>query len=283
MRIHEMESSKSGKYFLAAEFKNKVAAYESATGKKLGEYDTRFESGGKRMCIADSDKYFAAAAYGRFGITLYDIETGSALWTTKEVKRIQRIYFSADDTELYAINNDCDLYTLSVTDGSIISREKDIEKIYPDSRLQVKVTYYERLKWDGGSATLSDKMLQVCSGNGRVYCTIFRGGLKCFGADGSKLWTAQNKPEEHYVKICFYPKFDYVVGLGYKFGSERTDPILFLDVYCAESGELVYSVGLKDTSSHTFIDNGERVVSGNGDVYTLGKDGFIFNGKRFDI
>lgn len=35
MKIYEMEASKSGNFFLAAEFEKKVAAYESVTGKNL--------------------------------------------------------------------------------------------------------------------------------------------------------------------------------------------------------------------------------------------------------
>lgn len=283
MRIYEMESSKSGSYFLAAEFEKKVAAYESATGRKLGEYDTHFEYGGKRMCIADSGKYFAAAAYGRFGITLYDTETGSALWTTKEVKRIQRIFLSADDTKLLAINNEDKLYTILTTDGSIISVEKGIEKIFPDSTLEIKLTSRECLTWNGGSVSLKDKILSLCSGNGKVFCSIMGGGLKCFSSDESELWSVQNNPQEHYINICYCPKFDYVIGLGYKFSSERTEPFNFLDVYSAESGAIVYSVGLNDKSKYTFIDNGERIVSGIGNVYTIEKDGFILNERQFDM
>lgn len=278
-----MVSSKSGSYFLAAEFEKKVAAYESATGRKLGEYDTHFEGGGKRMCIADSGKYFATAAYGRFGITLFDTETGNAIWTTKEVKRIQMIFFSADDTKLLAINNDDKLYTISMTDGSIISVEKGIKKIFPDSTLEIKLTSCECLIWNGGSVSLTDKILRLCSGNGRVFCTIMGGGLKCFSSDESELWSVQNNPQEHYINLCYCPKFDYVIGIGYKFSSERTEPFHFLDVYSAESGTIVYSVGLNDKSQYTFIDNGERIVSGIGNVYTLEKDGFILNERQFDM
>lgn len=284
MRIFEMESSKSGNYFLAAEFEKKVAVYESATGRKLGEYNTYFESGGKRMCITDSGKYFAAAAYGRFGITLFDIEKQNALWTTKEIKRIQQISFSADDTKLFAINNDDKLYTIAMTDGSIISIENDIRKIFPDSTLEVKLTSdTHHLIWDGGSANLNGEILCFCSGSSKLFCSIMGGGLKCFSVEGSELWSAENKFEEHYIKLCYCPKYDYIVGLGFKFGSERTEPFYFLDVYSAESGDIAYSVGLNDTFQYTFIDNGERIVSGTGNVYILQKDSYTMSEKQFDI
>lgn len=279
-----MESSKSGNYFLAAEFEKKVAVYESATGRKLSEYNTHFTSGGKRMCITDSGKYFAAAAYGRFGITLFDIEKQSALWTTKEIKRIQQISFSADDTKLFAVNNDAKLYTLSLTDGSVISVEKNIRSIFPDSTLEVKLTSDEHhLTWDGGSADLTGEILRISSGNSRVFCSITGGGLTCFSAEGSELWCAKNKPEEHYIKLCYCPKFDFIVGIGFKFGSERTEPFYFLDVYSAESGDIAYSVELNDTFQYTFIDNGEKIVSAIGNVYKLQKDSYTISEKQFEI
>lgn len=284
MEIFEMESSKSGNYFLAAEFEKKVAVYESVTSRKLGEYNTHFTSGGKRMCITDSGKYFAAAAYGRFGITLFDIEKQNALWTTKEIKRIQQISFSADDNKLFAINNDDKLYTISLTDGSVISVEKNIRNIFPDSTLKVKLASDEHhLTWDGGSANLTGKILRLCSGNNKVFCSIMGGGLKCFSVEGSELWYTKNRLEEHYIKLCYCPKFDFIIGLGFKFGSERIEPFYFLDVYSAASGDIAYSVGLNDAFRYTFIDNGEKIVSGTGNVYILQKDSYTVSEKQFDI
>lgn len=284
MHIFEMESSKKGSYFLAAEFKKIVAVYESSTGRKLGEYNTHFESGGKRMCIAESGKYFAAAAYGRFGITLFSTETGEAIWTTKEIKRIQQICFSSDDTLIFVINDDNRLYTLSSADGSIVTVEKSIVKIFSDSTHEVKLTSHGNLTWNGGSASLKDnKILCLCSGNSRVFCTIMGGGMKCFSDNGNVLWKAKNKPNEHYVKLCYNQKYDYIIGLGFKYSSARKEPFYFLDVYSAENGTVVYTVGLNDNSQYTFINNGERVVSAIGNVYILEKDGYILKEKQFEI
>lgn len=284
MRIYEMESSKKGKFFLAAEFEKRVSAYESTTGRKLGEYSTHFQSGGKRMCIADSGKYFAAAAYSRFGITLFELVTGAELWTTKEVKRVQRICFSADETMLFAINEDNKLYTISLTDGSVISVENGIKKIFSNHPLDVKLTKNECLIWNEVSASLTDKkVLCLCFGNNKVFCTIMCGGIMCFSENGNELWYAENKFEEHYVKLCYCPKFDFIIGLGYKYGSSRTEPFYFADAYSAEKGNIIFSVGLSDDSVYTFIDNGESIVSGTGKVYTLSGNGYILNEKHFNM
>ncbi len=284
MRIYEMKSSRNGKYFLAAESEKIVAAYESITGRKLGEYNTHFQSGGRRMCITDSGKYFASAAYGRFGITLFDIETGNELWTIKEVKKVQRICFSADETMLFAINAENKLYSISLIDGSIISIEKGIQSFFSDGTLEVKLTKDECLVWNGTSANLTDKkVLCFCVGNSKVFCSIMGGGIKCFSDSGNELWSAENKLEEHYIKLSCCPEFDYIIGLGFKFGSSRTEPFYFVDVYSAEKGDLIFSAGLNDDFAYTFIDNGKRIVSGTGKVYTLSKNGYILNDKQFNM
>lgn len=79
-------------------------------------------------------------------------------------------YFSDDDTTLSAINNDNILYTISTADGSIISVEKDIQKIFPDSSLEVKLTSRDYLEWNGTSVSIGNIVLDICSGNGRVFC-----------------------------------------------------------------------------------------------------------------
>lgn len=284
MRIYEMESSGNGKYFLAAEFEKKVAAYESITGRKLGEYNTHFLSGGKRMCITDSGKYFASAAYGRFGITLFDLETGNELWTIKDVKKVQRICFSADETKLFAFSGENKLYSISLKDGSIILVEKGIQNFFSDGTLEVKLTKDDCFVWNGMSVSLTDKkVLCLCGGNNKIFCSIMGGGLKCFSDSGNELWSVENKPEEHYIQLCYCPEFDYIIGLGFKFGSSRTEPFYFVDVYSAEKGDIVFSTGLNDDFVFTFIDSGKSIVSGTGKVYTLSKNGFILNDKQFNM
>ena len=285
MRIYEMASSQNGRFFLAAESEKTVAAYEADTGRKIGEYRTHFESGGKRMCIMDDGRYFAAAAYGRFGITLYETETGHALWTTKEVKRVQKIVFSADETTLLALNADERLYTISCTDGTILSVEKAITKAFSDVALDVKLINKAQLIWNNMSANLENKkILRMCSGGGSVFCAILGGGLTCFSDSGNMVWHAESKPEEHYTRLCFCPKHNLIIGIGYKFGSSRTRPYHFIDGYSVETGDLVFSSELDtDSFEYTFVNQGEGIVSNTGKVYSLDQTGVSFTGTQLEM
>ncbi|WP_295153694.1 PQQ-binding-like beta-propeller repeat protein [uncultured Ruminococcus sp.] len=273
MFIRQMKASNSGRYFLAAEFEKKVAAFDSVTGEKLGEYDTKLDFGGDRMCISDSGKIFAAAAFGRFGITLYDVESGKALWNTKEVKKIQRLFFSADDKVLYAINASSVLYTLSLEDGSIISTEKGVEKLFPDSGNEIKMDKKGALRWeDGAVAAVGRNLLFFCSGGGRVYSSLFGGGLRCHSLAGEELWTTENAEGEHYTDMGYVKKYDCIACVGFRFDREGDISAYFLDVYSAETGEKRYTKDIAEGCEFVFTEGGEKLISSTGNVVILGKD-----------
>ena len=86
MKGRDIQTSNNGEFLLVAEFEKNIAAFEISTRKKLGEYSTNY-SLGKRMCISNSGKLFAAAAFSRFGVSLYDVASGKVLWTNKGIKR----------------------------------------------------------------------------------------------------------------------------------------------------------------------------------------------------
>lgn len=282
MKVRAIKASNNGRFFLAAEFEKKVAAFDIQSGEKLGEYDTRYEWGGSRLCISDSGRYFAAAAYGRWGITLYDTASGETLWNTKEVKKVQHLDLSADDTVLYVTNGLNTLYTLSLEDGSIISTEKGVEKIFPSSDLEVKMTGKGLLKWEGSSVKPEGSVLSFCSGGGQVYSSIMGGGLKCFSADGKEVWSAENKPNEHYVSLGYSTESGHVLGMGYKFDSPRKKPYWFLDVYNAQDGTPVYSYGLDDGQEFAFA-GGRKVICSGGSVINIGNDSCFAEGQQIHI
>ncbi|SEK53064.1 PQQ-binding-like beta-propeller repeat protein [Ruminococcus albus] len=272
MFIRQMKASNSGRFFLAAEFEKKVAAFDASTGEKLGEYETKLDFGGDRLCMTDSGKYFAAAAYGRFGITLYEVESGKALWNTKEVKKIQRLFFSADDKVLYAINASSVLYTISLEDGSIISTEKGVEKLFPDSGNEIKMDHKGRLTWAGAVVTSPKSLMSFCFGGGRVYSSVFQGGLRCHSLAGEELWTAENEPGSHYTDISYVEKHDSIACLGYRFAERGERSAFFLDVYSAETGEKLYNLDIDVGCEFVFTEGGEKLISSTGNVVTIGKD-----------
>ena len=64
MLVRHMKASNNGRYLLAAEYEKKISAFDSVTGAKLGEYDTKYGPGDDRLCISDSGKLFAQLTAG---------------------------------------------------------------------------------------------------------------------------------------------------------------------------------------------------------------------------
>lgn len=281
MKGRYIKASNNGKFLLVAEFQNNIAAFEVSSGEKLGEYSTKY-SGERRMCISNDGRLFAEAAYSRFGVSLHDIESGKILWTNKKIKKIGPICFSSDDSKLIVVSSDWEMYTLSLEDGSIIDTEPGVDDFYPGTDIDVRKTGSGNLKWNELRIDPEKRILRLCSGKNKVFCSVFRGGLLCFSSNGELLWAAENKPEEHYTHLAYCSEYDYVLCFGYKFGEKRKKPYFFLDVYSAENGELAYSSDI-GTEAHEYSDAERIIIDVTGKVFEVGKESCVPSARRFKV
>lgn len=281
MKGRYIKTSNNGKFLLVAEFQNNIAAYEVSSGEKLGEYSTKY-SGERRMCISNNGQLFAEAAYNRYGVSLHNIENGEILWTNKEIKKIGPIFFSSDESKLIVVSTDWEMCALSLEDGSIIEKEPGVDDFYPGIDIDVRKTGSGKLKWNGLTINPEKRILRLCSGKGKVFCSIFRGGLECFSSKGKLLWSAENKLEEHYTHLAYCSEYDYILCFGYKFGEKRKKPFFFLDVYSAENGVLVYSSDI-GTEAHAYSDAERIIIDVTGKVFEVGKDSCVPSARRFKV
>lgn len=281
MKGRDIQTSNNGEFLLVAEFEKNIAAYEVSTRKKLGEYSTHYTLG-KRMCISNSGKLFAAAAFSRFGVSLYDVTSGDVLWTNKGIKKIGSICFSSDDSHLIVVSTDWEMYTLSLEDGSVIEKEAGVDDFYPGKDIEVRRTGSGKLKWNSLRVDPEKRILCLCSGKDKVFGSVFRGGLLCYSSEGKLLWSEENKPEEHYIHLAYCSEYDYVLCFGLKIGEKRKKPYLFLDVYAAETGALVYTSEI-GTIAHTYSDSERIIIDVTGKVFEVGKDSCVASSRRFSV
>ena len=281
MKGRDIQTSNNGEFLLVAEFEKNIAAFEVSTRKKLGEYSTNY-SLGKRMCISNSGKLFAAAAFSRFGVSLYDVASGKVLWTNKGIKKIGSIFFSPDDSHLIVVSTEWEMYTLSLEDGSVMETEPGIDDYYPGKDIEVCRTGSGKLKWNGLRIDPEKRILRLCSGKDKVFGSVFRGGLLCYSSDGKLLWSKENKPEEHYIHLAYCSEYDYVLCFGLKIGEKRKKPFLFLDVYSAETGALMYTSEI-GSIAHAYSDSERIIIDATGKVFEVGKESCVLGGKRFSV
>lgn len=287
MQVFEMAASLNGEYFLAAEFKNKIQVWSASNNKKLAEFSTHFAAGDKRMAISNDGSLLAAAAYARFGITLYDTNSVKEIWTNKQIKRIQQIAFSEDDSVLYVINSDNILYALAVSDGNILFSEQDRENITVSRFGTIvetagkKIIYNKRLLSNMPYIKL---VLGMCAFPQGFCFSNMGGGLFCYNPKGRLMWKADNKKAEHYVKLAYFEKYQYLLALAYKYDIPRTQPYYFVDVYDVLSGNLKYKLMLEeDASEYVFISNSEKIISNRGTIYCFGEHEGVLCEEKIDI
>ncbi len=279
MKITEMSSSRNGKFFMAGSSDGEIIIFNSETGEKFGPYQTALQTGGRRMCISDDGEYFAAGSYS-VDLAIYETKTGKEIRRSDTFFHTQRLRFALDKKQLLVFYTDI-MYTLTIGE-KMLDIKHNVSDYYPDEEMPLTLSGNEmQIKFPGKILKLEKSVMDMFPKNGRIYCALFGGGIKCFSKIKKELWSAENAPGEIYQRIAFCEKFGYVMALGFKANEPRTEPFHFVDVFSAETGELVYKIGLNDGNYFALTNTG--VAASNGDFYELCEKDFTVHEKRFDV
>lgn len=281
MEVSEMRSSINGKFFIVGDIDGNVEVFNSETAEKFGPYKTGFMPGGQRMCLSEDGELFAAGNYDE-NVSVYETKTGKEILCDDMFFHTQKLRFSLDKKQLWVFYSDM---MFIVTMGEKIHDLKhNISDIYPDEEMPLTLSGDEKqIKFPGKILKLEKRVMDMFPHNGRVYCALFGGGMKCFLKSKKELWSADNNPNEHYQCIAYCEKYNYILGLGFKYDEPRTEPFYFADVRSAETGELIYTVGLNNGHYFAFIDNGSKIAASNGDLYEISEKSFTLKERYFDI
>ena len=279
MKINEMRSSRDGKFFMAGSSDGKIMVFNSETGERFGPYQTEFQAGGRRMCLSDDGEYFAAGKYSR-NVTIYKTETGKEILCKDSFFHTQNLRFALDKKQLLVFYSDI-MYTITMGE-KMLDIKHNISDYYPDEEMPLTLSGDEmQIKFPGKILKLGKCVMDMFSKNGCIYCVLFGGGMKCFTKTKKELWSVENKAGEIYQRIAYLDKFNYVLGLGFKAEEPRTEPFHFVDVRNAETGELIYTIGLNDGYYYAFTNTG--IATDGGDFYELHENDFALQTKRFDM
>ncbi len=279
MEISEMRPSVNGKFFIAGDIDGNVEVFNSETGERFGPYKTSFMPGGHRMCLSDDGELFAAGSYSR-NVSVYETKTGKEILCEDTFFHTQNLRFSADKKQLWVFYTDM---MFIVTFGEKMQDLKhNISDIYPDEEMPLTLSGDgKQIKFPGKILKLEKQVVDMLPHNGNVYCALFGGGMKCFSKTKKEIWSAESNPNEHYQRIGYCGKYNYILGLGFKYSEPRTEPFYFVDVRSAETGELIYTVGLNNGHYFALIDNG--IASSNGDLYEISENSFTLKERYFDV
>ena len=281
MRVFEMRSSINGEYLIAGDFEKQVQIWNTEHDQKICDMKTHFFAGGKRLTVSNSGKYFSAVNYGRYGVELYSTEEQLLLWQNKTIKQIQFVYFSADESILYVINNDKKLYSLSVSDGSIQSIEKNVSELFLTESGMIKLSKTDELIY--GTLKLQPPDLSYCdiypTDNVFYYSICGAKGLFCCDSTGTVLWHNEN-PTGNIIKIAYNKEHHAISAIEERISPDADKNYdFYICSFDAGTGKLLYSEKIQcdnDTYCFAFADKGKKLITNAGAV-------FLWNGTEWQL
>lgn len=274
MFVSAMNSSLNGRFFAVGVSDGTVMVFDSVQKKKIAEIKTNIDSSvySSMLCVSNYGSKIAAAGHSHCGITLYDTQTGRAVWVNNEIKEIRAVWFSDDEKLVYAASIDDRLYTLYAKDGGTTD-EFGTDTDGFDYSYQViigAICHYgqKMLSFSRKKIPHPKKANRVVIQKRILYVAI-GGGLFCVDTEFDTIWKAENKPEEHYVMISYCKEFNTVICVGIKFGSEGTH--YFVDAIGADDGKLIASCETDSTCADgfAFINGSKEIVTGDGNVFSF--------------
>lgn len=280
MRVFEMCCSINGDYLIAGDFEKIIQIWDTKKDVKICEMKTHFLSCGQRRSVSNSGKFFSAVNYGRYGVELYSTEDKSLVWQNKEIKQIQGVYFSADDSILYAVNNDKKLYALSVSDGSIQSIEKGVEWLYLSEYGMIKAASLDEITYENTDKIFLERKYVAVYPIKDGFCYSLEGtdGLYCCDSKGSIKWKAVNDPRGNFIKLIYDKDNNAVSAVEDRISSnpdKKSDYYIYS--FDAGTGRIICSNVLQcddKTYCFAFADQGKKLITNSGEI-------FIFNGKEW--
>ena len=279
MKVYEMRCSINGKYLIAAEFEKQVQIWNTECDEKICDIQTHFLFGGKRLTVSNSGKYFSAVNYGRYGVEMYSTEDQHLLWQNKTIKQIQGVYFSADDSILYVINNDSKMYTLSVLDGSVQSIEKNVRYLFLTEFGMIRLSktnelIYGTLKIPPTNFDYCD----ICPADEAFYYSLSGAkGLFCCNTTGANLWQNGN-PIGDIIQIAYNKEDNVISAIEERISSDADiDFDYYICSFDAQTGKVLYYQKIEcdnNTYCFAFADHGKKLITNTGEVLICNSSGW---------
>lgn len=272
--IRHIATSFNGDAFAAAEFEKVVYIWSFEDLKRLKTLDTKLDFGGKRLAISPKESLCAVGAYSRYGITMYDLNSGQVLWNNKELKKVQRLEFSLVDDTLYACFDDKPMHVINSRTGDITEKIKGIKNIWFSPYDNIYLTEGNNLSLHNveSNKTLiinreTFAILDVKFAEDILFICESGGPLRAISInDGRIIWQIKIE-DSHFLRIGYCEETNalYAVLWPYINGGNKI-------LYKIEklTGNVLGKTELEqDTVETEFIKKSSFLINSNGNVYGL--------------
>jgi len=273
-KMRHIATSLNGSYFLTAEFKEKVYCWDIDTFKCISEFNTKLDFGGNRLAITEDGTHCIAAAYSRYGVSMYDVSNGSIVWQRKDIKKTQYVVLNPSNDKIYLGLEERSMIILNRNDGEGDEKIRSATKIYFD-RLKAKPLFikgrnqiiFDKIKIKSPTFTFLD--VQPV-GTGVVMSAV---GSELFYYDYTKneiTWKIMPQNGEHFIKLSYSSDNETIYAVLYKYSGERKEPIFILYGISIFDGHIKFTFPLSSTSCEFgFAKNATKLICSNGEIYEL--------------
>ncbi len=129
-KVDEIVASDESSFVAVVDIDCNVYIWDLSTGRKISEFRSFWDIGGRRLAISKDGSRCAVGAWNRYGITMHDTTQGRILWQIKELKRVQSLEFSRYLSALFAEIDMRAFHIVDTESGETLEKMRGIEGIY---------------------------------------------------------------------------------------------------------------------------------------------------------
>jgi WD40 repeat protein len=278
--IRHLAASRTGSVLAAAEFKQRVYLYDLQTLERAHTLQTTLDFGGRRLAISDDGRTVIVGAYERSGIAAYSGHDGRELWRRKDLKKVQNIHFSADNTRVFCCFDSRPCESLNPATGrsgmSLRAVRAIWESAYAPVRFLVRPRDYAIGDFEAPIASIPRVSFYVLSADfsPTLVCVTEAGGpVRAFDtSSGAEVWRHTPAQGTHFLQVAFCAGLRSFVGVSWPF--ERGGQNL-LQRFSSDNGSPTVVCDVGPAAELEFCQRGARLVTDAGSVFDVASGGKV--------
>lgn len=216
--------------FATAESEKKVSVWSLKHQRKISEFNTGLDDGGRRLSLIDGEcPLLIVGAYHRHGLCAYTLD-GTLLWQRKDLKRVQQVESSTACRLVTAGLDSRALQVVRADTGETVRTFREATEGYFGRENDILLTggpVHARMVSLGTGATvatypLTKTCMHTAQSNDAVLLTgfgiseirreddgeythiqIVPAYLACYHRHGKLLWQTEAQPHSHYLRVSW--------------------------------------------------------------------------------
>lgn len=272
--IRQLAASRSGSVVVAAEFENLVHLFDLRTLDCIRTIQTTLDFGGRRLAISNTGRIVIVGAYYETGIAGYSGEDGQELWRRKDLKKVQSIAFSGDDSRVLCCFDRGPCESLNVATGRsgkslrgvravwespftpvrFLQRSKD----YALADFEASITSIPRVSFAVLDAAFSPTLVCVSESGGPVRAFDVTSGVQ--------VWQYTPPAGTHFLRVAFCEVLNSFAGVSWPFKSGGP---LLLQIFSPENGSPTVVADMGPATEIAFCLCGANVVTSAGGFFDV--------------